>query len=993
MKYYLFLIATYFLINNNCYAQRTYNPIDWTVADIVDTQLTGTSEVILVTCTSSKNISNATVFIDESIVSFVTVVPDSFAILPNMTDPYIKQNSINLLVSINVPNNIISKTFEGKIYIKTRDILLNNPLSITLTVVQPGEIPPENEFLIPSEDRIVTDPISGGEYISDELLLGFNEGYGPDDIPYLDQYAYVVAHDTLLDQYQLRCNTSPENLYSLLLSDNKIRVVAFHTLVEQFSPVYPGGAMFDSWDENNPQGNNYHFEMCQFPSAWFYSKGNINFKVGVIDGGFYTLHQDLQTRVNKICTSHNDIPYSIGNGDHGTRVSGIIGADGRNGTIGIAGAMWDSGLYLYNPWVVPAQPILLTAYVTRMLKKALLEDGVKAVNMSLGRNWTPGSVLFSSDTAMYADAIRSVIKSGNSNFLIVCAAGNQGIDASLVPPGCLSLEFPQVINVASVNENFNLETSSNFGGAITVAAPGKNIFSTANPNTYLSASGTSFAAPLVTGLIGLLWSTDPSMTAMAVRNFIITGSINSGHQVLGHNFYVINALESFELLIGLPTNYWQQTNGPNGENIQTLEFDNTGNLYAGCLNAGGMFRSIDSGNSWTQINNGLPPYPWLISLVTNSNGHLFVSANGVYRSTNSGTSWILCNNGLGNSTGYLAINAIGHLFVATNAGIYRSTNNGDNWSLISNSPQGAIGLAVSPWGHLFATVYEPTRSIYRSTDNGNTWTQSTIGLTNAYYLRRIVFNSAGYIFVSSDPGGGVYRSMDNGNTWVQVTSGMNFTGIYSLAINSIGHLFAGTIPYPYGGGVYRSTNNGTSWTKVNTGLFDITPLQGSVGAMSLAIDINGFLYAGTFGAGVFKTRLSTISNTFVPEKYESEYLITSEVNFLDYYSEGIYLGMDNFHKIKASNENTLPDDYCIFQNYPNPFNPTTKIKYDLSENNFVTLKVFDILGREVVELVNDVKPVGSYEVEFNASNLPSGIYFYRLQAGSFVETKKMVLMK
>jgi hypothetical protein len=87
------------------------------------------------------------------------------------------------------------------------------------------------------------------------------------------------------------------------------------------------------------------------------------------------------------------------------------------------------------------------------------------------------------------------------------------------------------------------------------------------------------------------------------------------------------------------------------------------------------------------------------------------------------------------------------------------------------------------------------------------------------------------------------------------------------------------------------------------------------------------------------------------------------------------------------------NNFALSQNYPNPFNPTTKIRYSIPNQGFVTLKVFDVLGREIATLVNKEQPVGNYEVEFDASSLTSGIYFYRIQAGEFVETKKMVLMK
>ena len=81
------------------------------------------------------------------------------------------------------------------------------------------------------------------------------------------------------------------------------------------------------------------------------------------------------------------------------------------------------------------------------------------------------------------------------------------------------------------------------------------------------------------------------------------------------------------------------------------------------------------------------------------------------------------------------------------------------------------------------------------------------------------------------------------------------------------------------------------------------------------------------------------------------------------------------------------------QNYPNPFNPVTTISYYLPQEEFVILKVYDILGREVATLVNEEKHAGNYKVVFNGNNLSSGVYFYRLQAGSFVSTKKIILMK
>ena len=89
----------------------------------------------------------------------------------------------------------------------------------------------------------------------------------------------------------------------------------------------------------------------------------------------------------------------------------------------------------------------------------------------------------------------------------------------------------------------------------------------------------------------------------------------------------------------------------------------------------------------------------------------------------------------------------------------------------------------------------------------------------------------------------------------------------------------------------------------------------------------------------------------------------------------------------------VTNNFILSQNYPNPFNPSTKISWQSPVGCWQTLKVYDVLGREVATLVNEYKPAGSYEVKFNGSKLSSTVYFYRLQAGEFVESKKMILMK
>ncbi|MFB3056292.1 MAG: T9SS type A sorting domain-containing protein, partial [Ignavibacteriaceae bacterium] len=106
-----------------------------------------------------------------------------------------------------------------------------------------------------------------------------------------------------------------------------------------------------------------------------------------------------------------------------------------------------------------------------------------------------------------------------------------------------------------------------------------------------------------------------------------------------------------------------------------------------------------------------------------------------------------------------------------------------------------------------------------------------------------------------------------------------------------------------------------------------------------------------------------------------------------------YDGSYEFSNEITVENSTLPDEFSLSQNYPNPFNPTTSIEFKLPVKSFVSLVVYDVLGNEVATLVNEEKPAGFYEVNFNANYLVSGVYIYRLQANSFIETKKMILLR
>jgi hypothetical protein len=152
-----------------------------------------------------------------------------------------------------------------------------------------------------------------------------------------------------------------------------------------------------------------------------------------------------------------------------------------------------------------------------------------------------------------------------------------------------------------------------------------------------------------------------------------------------------------------------------------------------------------------------------------------------------------------------------------------------------------------------------------------------------------------------------------------------------------------------GGGVFLSTNNGTSWTLVNSGLTNISVYALAVSGTNL--------FAGPDGGGVWRRPLSDIITSI--------HITSSE----------------------------LPSEFFLRQNYPNPFNPTTTIKFQITISKFVKLSVFDMLGHEVATLMNEQLKPGMYEVEWDGTGYSSGTYYYKLFAGDYVETKKMILMK
>ena len=408
-------------------------------------------------------------------------------------------------------------------------------------------------------------------------------------------------------------------------------------------------------------------------------------------------------------------------------------------------------------------------------------------------------------------------------------------------------------------------------------------------------------------------------------------------------FYFFTVFISLSSLMIYAQNFWE-FNGLGGNLILDLCSDNSSVMYAATIDSG-LFRSADGGNYWEKCQTGLTSNSvWSVTGTNNPVGHIFSGTNdaGLFKSTDSGINWSFT--GLLEWVAEIANNSNGNIFAATiSDGIYRSTDIGISWQKVSDYNVGTdvYSIIVTLNNDIFAGT---DAHIFHSTDNGNTWSESDSGVFVTGVIWSIVLNSSGDILVG-DGGfftgpGSVYRSSDNGISWIQ-------TSITNRSSNDILTISPQTIFVATDSGVYVSYDNGISGNQINDGLTNLT-------VFSLSLNEEGYLFAGT-ADGIFRS--------FDPVTYSNE------------------------------PNNNFPLKFSLLQNYPNPFNPTTKIKYQIPEISFIILKIYDILGNEVKTLANEEKPAGTYEVEWNAGDFPSGIYFYQLKSNDFVETKKMILIK
>ena len=391
--------------------------------------------------------------------------------------------------------------------------------------------------------------------------------------------------------------------------------------------------------------------------------------------------------------------------------------------------------------------------------------------------------------------------------------------------------------------------------------------------------------------------------------------------------------------------------------------------YYGGTQDNGTNRTTDGGiDNWQHIYGGDGFY--VLVDFTNPNVIYAESQNGgLGKSTNGGNNFFSATSGISSSepTNWstpvvMDPNQNQVLYYGTNY-LYRTTNGATSWTKISPQltdwvPGRRLGtittIAVAPANSNVIYVGSDDSHVWVSSDNGSNWTDISDGLPERWVTRVAVDpTDENIVYVTfnglkwKDPQPHVFRSTDMGTTWSDISSNLPDAPVNAFAVDPIepARLYLGNDV-----GMYVSFNSGMNWWVLGEGL-PVLP----VGDIKIHPTTRE-LVAGTYGRSMYKIDLNLI-----PSNVKSSGLMVS--------------------------------GFTLEQNYPNPFNPKTVIGYQLSVSSDVSLKVFDILGNEITTLVNEHRTAGSYEIDFDASGLTSGVYFYKLMTDSFSETKKMILLR
>lgn len=289
----------------------------------------------------------------------------------------------------------------------------------------------------------------------------------------------------------------------------------------------------------------------------------------------------------------------------------------------------------------------------------------------------------------------------------------------------------------------------------------------------------------------------------------------------------------------------------------------------------------------------------------------------------------------------------------------------------------------------------------KTTNGGTDWISqndsSLIGIWSGDIWRRIDFvnENLGYFFSTLESPQKLYKTTNSGKNWEVLfdTAICQVIKFYDENLGIVKTYACSSTP-----GIYRTTNGGENWEVMTNECWeygeDIEFIPGDPSKVWI-VDKHAVYFSSDTG----RTWTEQFSNpdaifwdiVFVDSNhgwltgwYEGG------VSFLFYTSNG---GMGGLVSVETEDLKMTPEGFLLYQNFPNPFNPITTIKFEVSKSSPISLIVYDVLGREIIKLFNEFKPAGTYELTFDGSELPSGIYFYTLTSGNFISTKKLVLLK
>jgi len=348
---------------------------------------------------------------------------------------------------------------------------------------------------------------------------------------------------------------------------------------------------------------------------------------------------------------------------------------------------------------------------------------------------------------------------------------------------------------------------------------------------------------------GALSGTLTAASLGSFQNIVITATNSAGSV----------SLPAFSVTVANPiagSSSWQQTNGPLGGDVAALAIDrsNSQNIYA--VTGGGVFKTINGGNSWSAVNTGMTGR-WLSSVVIDPNNSSTIYAgsdiDGVFKSSDGGSTWKAVNNGLsGTEVQTLAVDPANGLTIyagTANGGIAKSTDGGSSWSAANTGFTGVPyvwSLAVDPSNSqtVYAGIYDG--GVFKSTNGGASWTAMNTGLSSTFsdWSLAIDPTNSQVIYAGNGGGSGVFKSTNGGASWSSINSGLTSTNIISVSVvpTNSQTIFAVTAD-----GVFRSTNGGTSWSAANSGL--------PANVRRLAVDQTNdqTVYAATAGGGVYRS--------------------------------------------------------------------------------------------------------------------------------------------